>query len=48
MTGLALTDLEATETPAALLELAVAIHSLDGRPATPALWSEMLMERMRS
>lgn len=46
--GLALTDLDATETPAALLELAVAIHSLDGRPATPALWSEMLMERMRS
>jgi hypothetical protein len=41
-----LTDLDATVSPAAVLQCGIPIGRLDGRPATPALWAALLAPRL--
>ncbi|HWS44505.1 MAG TPA: hypothetical protein VN636_01470 [Acidimicrobiia bacterium] len=43
---LALTGVADTVSPAAVLELGVAIGRLGSKPATPAAWADLLMERL--
>jgi hypothetical protein len=43
---LALVDLEGTTTPAAALAAAVPVGRLDGQPATPQLWANILCARL--
>ncbi|MBI1844223.1 MAG: hypothetical protein HYR89_06405 [Actinobacteria bacterium] len=44
--ALALTHLEDTVSPAALLQTGIPIARLDHRPATAALWTALLTERL--
>jgi hypothetical protein len=46
MDALAVTDTVATRTPAAVLELGVPIALVDGLPATPEVWSCLLLGRV--
>ncbi len=43
---LALVELDSTTTPAAALAAPVPVGSLDGEPATPALWATLLCARL--
>jgi hypothetical protein len=43
---LALVELDATTTPAAALAAPIPVGSLDGEPATPALWASLLCARL--
>ncbi|MDZ4826710.1 MAG: hypothetical protein SGJ13_09655, partial [Actinomycetota bacterium] len=43
---LALTNLDETVSPAAVLDLGIAIGRIEGRPATPLTWAEVLMQRI--
>jgi hypothetical protein len=45
--AIALTHLDHTVSPAAILDLGIPVGRLDGRPATPLAWSEMLLARMQ-
>lgn len=44
--ALAITDLDQTVSPAALLELGIPVARLDGHPATPAAWAALLTARL--
>lgn len=44
---MALTNLEETVSPAAVLDLGIPVGRLDDRVATPVAWAELLLERMR-
>jgi hypothetical protein len=44
--ALAVNDLDATVSPASVLQLDVPVGRLDGRPASPALWAALLTERL--
>ncbi len=44
--ALAVNDIDATASPAAVLQLDVPVGRIDGRPATPALWAALLTERV--
>ena len=44
--ALAVNDLDATSSPAAVLQLDVPVGRIDGRPASPALWAALLTERL--
>lgn len=44
--ALAVNDLDATTSPAAVLNLDVPVGRIDGRPASPALWAALLTERL--
>jgi len=44
--ALAVNDIDATTTPAAVLQLDVPVGRIDGRPASPALWAALLTERL--
>jgi hypothetical protein len=43
---LALVELDGTTTPAAALAAPIPVGSLDGEPATPALWATLLCDRL--
>jgi hypothetical protein len=38
--------LDATATPASILGTGIPVARLDGRPASPALWTALLLERL--
>jgi hypothetical protein len=44
--ALALEHLDATVSPASLLQLGIPVARLEGQKATPALWAVMLAERI--
>ena len=44
--ALAVNDLDATTSPAAVLQLDVPVGRIDGRTATPSLWAALLTERL--
>jgi len=44
--ALAVTDVDATVSPAAVLQCGIPVGRLDGRPATPALWTSLLAPRL--
>ncbi|HVM18546.1 MAG TPA: hypothetical protein VM307_01150, partial [Egibacteraceae bacterium] len=44
--ALAVSDVDATTSPAAVLQLDVPVGRIDGRPASPALWAALLTERL--
>ena len=44
--ALALTELEETSDPAAVLELGIPVCRLGGRPATPRAWATLLTGRL--
>ena len=44
--ALAVNDLDATVSPAAVLQLDVPVGRIDGRTASPALWAALLTERL--
>lgn len=44
--ALAVTNLEDTTSPAAVLQAGIPVGRLDGRPASPALWAALLTERI--
>jgi hypothetical protein len=44
--ALAVNDIDATSSPAAVLQLDVPVGRIDGRPASPALWAALLSERL--
>jgi hypothetical protein len=44
--ALAVTNLEDTTSPAAVLQVGIPVGRLDGRPASPALWAALLTERL--
>lgn len=43
---LALTRVDGTVSPAAVLDLGIAVGRIENRPATPVTWAELLMARM--
>jgi hypothetical protein len=45
--AIALAHLDQTVSPAAILDLGIPIGRLDGRPATPIAWAELLLSRMQ-
>jgi hypothetical protein len=44
--AIAVNDVDATVSPAAVLQLDVPVGRIDGRPASPALWAALLTERL--
>ena len=44
--ALAINDVDATVSPAAVLQLDVPVGRIDGRTASPALWAALLTERL--
>ena len=44
--ALAVNDIDATTSPASVLQLDVPVGRIDGRPASPALWAALLTERL--
>lgn len=44
--ALAVNDLDATTSPAAVLQLDIPVGRIDGRPASPSLWAALLTERL--
>lgn len=44
--AIALNDIDATVSPAAVLQLEVPVGRIDGRPASAALWAALLTERL--
>ena len=44
--ALAVNDVDATSSPAAVLQLEIPVGRIDGRPASPALWAALLTERL--
>jgi hypothetical protein len=45
---LALTELDETVSPAAVLDLGIAVGRIEGKPATPVTWAEALMARIEA
>ena len=44
--ALAVNDIDATTSPASVLQLDIPVGRIDGRPASPALWAALLTERL--
>ena len=44
--ALAVNDVDATVSPASVLQLDIPVGRIDGRPASPALWAALLTERL--
>ena len=44
--AIAVNDVDATVSPASVLQLEVPVGRIDGRPASPALWAALLTERL--
>ena len=44
--ALGVTDLDATVSPAAVLQCGIPVGRIDGKPATPVLWAALLAPRL--
>jgi hypothetical protein len=44
--ALGVTDVDATVSPAAVLQCGIPVGRLDGQPATPARWTSLLAPRL--